>query len=444
MMSDRDEIERLNAEIAGLRDLHHRLDKQHLATCEKLAAAKKELERWRSEAPIQIDKIDTERKEIAHKLAAAEGERDNACVHLALALDLRDTLRARLAAAEKERDDAREYIDSTAHKIHERLLRRLAAAEDEVERLRPDAEMWRLAHECASAGDKSVVESLRAKGERLREERDGYAGDLRAIVDRMNALGYPNHPEYPNDDEIIRRLGEMSYRLAAAEKERDECERALHRLAKEGGVPDEGPDENVNAVLARLAAAKKELDEARAVIDEAAEMCGMRQSVDGGRYVHLHDGLTTLHTKLAAALKSAEEMTAAYMEQAGELAAAEKEVASYEELEAHLDPSGVGLDDLVQHLRSDIERLREERDEAVSAELDTTKTLDAARDEVESLREKLAAVCDLCDRTAAENAGHKAKLAAAEGLLRRARRLLPKECWMLLEDIDAHLAGKEK
>lgn len=56
--------------------------------------------------------------------------------------------------------------------------------------------------------------------------------------------------------------------------QRDEAEAALHRLAKDAGVPDDGPDENVNAVLAKL----RERDA------EIKRMEGWLEKIEGGDY----------------------------------------------------------------------------------------------------------------------------------------------------------------
>ena len=66
---------------------------------------------------------------------ATQSELDKAAVSVFTLLSERDK-------AVEERDEAREYIDSTAHKIHERLLRRLAALEGLLrERITLDHEM---------------------------------------------------------------------------------------------------------------------------------------------------------------------------------------------------------------------------------------------------------------------------------------------------------------
>lgn len=60
------------------------------------------------------------------------------------------------------------------------------------------------------------------ENEDLKGVADGYAGDLAAIVKHMNTLDYPHHPEYPDDSEIIRRLGEMAGEAGALRTENEE------------------------------------------------------------------------------------------------------------------------------------------------------------------------------------------------------------------------------
>lgn len=80
----------------------------------------------------------------------------------------------------------------------------------ELERLRVFAGRIR-----SAVGETSNPAALE-KVESLHAAADGYAGDLAAIVRTMNRHGYPHHPEYPNDDEIIRRIVEMAAKVRTA------------------------------------------------------------------------------------------------------------------------------------------------------------------------------------------------------------------------------------
>lgn len=52
----------------------------------------------------------------------------------------------------------------------------------------------------------SLVDELKSRADYFA----GFEGDLKAIVETMNRLDYPHHPEYPDDSEIIHRLCEMA------------------------------------------------------------------------------------------------------------------------------------------------------------------------------------------------------------------------------------------
>jgi chromosome segregation ATPase len=78
-------------------------------------------------------------------------------------------------------------------------------------------------------------DEARAEVERLTEACDLLQGDLRSVVDTLDRLDYPCHPEYPNRDEIGKRLHEMHGRyhnaLFRAVKAEAEVERLREQIA---------------------------------------------------------------------------------------------------------------------------------------------------------------------------------------------------------------------
>ena len=69
-----------------------------------------------------------------------------------------------------------------------------------------------------------------------------YAGDLAAIVRMLNAHDYPHHPEYPNDDEIVRRIAEMGGRYMA---QRDEIATLRAQVARLREVIEDATSDGV-------------------------------------------------------------------------------------------------------------------------------------------------------------------------------------------------------
>jgi chromosome segregation ATPase len=126
----------------------------------------------------------------------------------------------------------------------------------------------RIAEKHAAAAVAEVArerDEARAEVEKLTEACSLLQGDLRSVVDTLDRLEYPFHPEHQNRQEIGKRLHEMHghfhnavARADQAERERDEARRDLEQTADQR-----------DAAIAAETRALRERDEARADLDWA-------------------------------------------------------------------------------------------------------------------------------------------------------------------------------